>query len=246
MAVSELWDVVHPRLRASVEAGLSVEFIAEFCKVTIDTVSTWIKSEHPAKGEKLIRLWHLLALAGSDSPELDQMKPLQHVVSELFAFDVISAEKACEILNLTPDRPSHMYHILRGREVLKPKYTYEEIIAELGEELELHRTVTREEIDRKSTPGEMISTPVQTIVERMESAEVAAREPSNDATYGGDVKIFLASMVSAIRPVANALLSDDFTPEDRSKFREMLTDETLFEVTNALNALSSERARNKR
>lgn len=250
MEVLNIWEAALPRLRASIEAGLPIERIAEFCKASEATVIGWAKNEHPAKGERLLRLWHLLSFVGNDSPELKAMKPLQGFVSELFAFGVIDAVRACEIFNLTPEKPSYMYHILRGSEVLKPRYTYEELVTMFGEELSVHKQVFREDgLDERSTT--LVNADVEpqqppsTELEAVQSGVIHSDAP-NAVVFGGDPKILLASLVSAIRPVANALLSDQFSAEDRSDFRDMVTPEVLFEVQNTLEALSSERIRNKR
>ncbi len=250
MEVLNIWEAVLPRLRASIDSGLTIERIAEFCNASDSTVVGWAKHEHPAKGERLLRLWHLLAFVGNDSPELEAMKPLQRFISELFAFGVIDAAQACEILNLTPEKPSYMYHILRGSEVLKPKHTYEELVALFGEELNVHKQVFRED-GLEELVGAMVHTdaepaqPSSTELDPTQSGVVHSTA-SADVTFGGDPKILLASLVSAIRPVAKALLSNQFTPEDRSDFRDMVTPDVLFEVQNTLEALSSERIRNKR
>lgn len=255
MEVQGLWEAVQPRLHASIRDGLSVGFIADFCRATNDTVIGWDRGDHPAKGEKLIRLWHLMAFVGHDSPELETLQQLQRFVSELFAFDVIGTEKACEIFNLKSDRPSHMYHVLRGQDVLRPNYTYDTAVSMFWEELSEMKKIVRDEISE--APGlaflrkihleqevqQSEHTPGQTDVELTDFAVLTA---SPDVKASRDTRVLLASLVSAIQPVAKAVLSDDFSPEERSEFREMVSNETLFEVTNALNALSSERARNNR
>jgi hypothetical protein len=240
--VLDLWEDVLPRLNASISAGLNMAKVAEFCNVSQETVRRWTENEHPAKGERLIRLWHLLALVGNESPELETLKPLQRFVSELFAFDVITASQACELLNLKQDKPSYMYHILRGSEVLNPQYDYEGLVARFGNELNDMKQLIREHLDDNVEAEKAVRLPEPVIVQ----PDVPAIAPSTDVVFHGDASVLLASLVSAIRPVADALLDDDTALEARNRFRELVSDETLFEVTNKLNALSSERARKTR
>jgi hypothetical protein len=79
-----------------------------------------------------------------------------------------------------------------------------------------------------------------------DTSNMSSAEVQPVMSFQGDASVLLASLVSAIRPVADALLDDDTALEARNRFRELVSDETLFEVTNKLNALSSERARNTR
>lgn len=246
MEVKNLWEVVLPRLRSSIGVSLSIEQVAEFCHVSPKTVRRWVEDESPANGEHLIRLWHLLAFVGNESPELEALKPLQRFVSGLFGFDVIGAVKACEILNLNPQKPSYMYQILRGSEVSKPRYTYDELVSLYVDDLMAMKEIVREQLLHNSLAG-------QPLVGEESAAEVLAtpvvimpREAPAVMPLQGDASVLLASLVSAIEPVADALLSEDATIEERTRFRELVTNQRLFDVTNKLNALSSERARNKR
>jgi hypothetical protein len=182
----------------------------------------------------MIRLWHLMKLVGHPSPELDELKPYQQLVSELVGLDVIGPLRACEIFNTTPDKPSHVYHILRGAEVLKPRYTYVEVETMYGEELQQMRQIIRENLE-----FEAVELPQPEQVEHVQQeVSLPVTVPLND-----NPKFMLASLIGAMLPLARALQSDRFTPADRSEFRELVSNETLFEVTNLLVSLSSERAR---
>ena len=234
MEVQGLWEAVLPRLQHSIASGLKVEAIAEHCHVSVETVHGWIENKHPAKGERMIRLWHLMNLIGHPSPELDGVKPYQRLVSELVGLDVIGVLRACEIFNTTPDKPSHVYHILRGAEVLKPRYTYVEVDAMYSEELQQMRQIIRENLAFE--PVELPQPdPVEHIQQDVSSPVTV---PLTD-----NPKFMLASLIGAMLPLARALESDRFTPQDRSDFRELVGSEVLFEVTNLFASLSSERAR---
>lgn len=53
----------------------------------------------------------------------------------------------------------------------------------------------------------------------------------------------LAAMLSHVAPLAAVLISDDFTDEERHRFRHLFGVEEFFELTNDLNGLCSRAAR---
>jgi hypothetical protein len=53
----------------------------------------------------------------------------------------------------------------------------------------------------------------------------------------------LAMLLSAAMPMVRVLNSDACSPEDRSYLREIMGEDGIFELSNILNALCSERAR---
>jgi hypothetical protein len=55
----------------------------------------------------------------------------------------------------------------------------------------------------------------------------------------------VAHHAQAMLPLAEALLSDEFTPADRERVRELAGAKTIFLLANALNGLCGERARNE-
>ena len=73
--------------------------------------------------------------------------------------------------------------------------------------------------------------------------EIAPTITSVTSLLSADPKLLLASLLGASAPLAKVLLSEATTAEERSKFRELVGTEVLFELSNTLNALCSERAR---
>ncbi|MFZ1300996.1 MAG: hypothetical protein WAQ27_00215 [Candidatus Microsaccharimonas sp.] len=256
MEVKNLWGIVSPRLRTQVQEGLvSPERIAEFCKAAPGTVRSWIKGEHPAKGEKLIRLWHLLAIGGS-APELQRLPEFNRLVSELFAFDVINITEAQLLCGLNSDHVSNAYATLRGQDVMRPYLDVHDIRREYDERLRAAK---------QSFGASVAPEPVEPIREKTYEAPpdptpVVSEEPPPAATpavvapapapvsvspslFQTDPKLILASLLGAAAPIAKQLNSDAITAEERSQFRELIGAEVLFELSTTLNALCSERSR---
>lgn len=224
----QLWSAVAPRLRERVDAGLPTWYIAKFCGATVGTVTDWLTTSK-ANGERLLRLWHILAIAGSPSPELEEIPELNRYLSELFALRVISGAEAEEIAGISAVDSSYVYGTLRGTPVQHPKFSVHEL---------------RELYDAQLHDAKQAIVDTIAAFPASSAKAVAPVVSSPDVRLtGDDYKVTLASLLGAALPLATYLVSDNATPGERSSFRDLVGAETLFELTNTLSALSSERAR---
>ena len=64
----QLWTVVRPRLRAYLGRTWDFGLVAKMTASAVPTVTGWLADQTPP-GERLIRLWHMLAAVGFESPE---------------------------------------------------------------------------------------------------------------------------------------------------------------------------------
>lgn len=224
--IEDLWVRVHPRLVRAYRGGLEIEDIARFCSSSSLTVNRWITKEHPSAGLRLIKLWHLLSLV-EDSPEMDRLEPLNRYVSELVGFSVIVMTEACDILG--QKNPQSALYALRGQSVMHPRLTLDEVQSLYEEKLDqAKKTWSQKLVSLKRQDQSYIDTELW--------GTISERPPAMQ----------LATILGAALPLARHLYSDKCSPEDRSYFRTLMGYESMFELSNLLNSLCSERARSQK
>jgi hypothetical protein len=260
MQIVDLWKRLLPRLREQVSNGsLTIVGIAEFCNVGTKAVEGWIAEKRDVTGERLIRLWFLLALSGSASPEIDKMPRLNATLAELYAFNVISIDEVQLYSGLKAVSGGNIYQTLRGMPLMNPQVTVDELETDFGQKLAqakqlIKETLIKEVLPQEVPPVEPSEVTPAPSVEPLDAAtsETAPLDETPQAPvaptvehlpYSSDAKLSLASLLGAAAPLAKHLNSKAVTAEERSAFRELISTEVLFDLSNTLNALCSERAR---
>lgn len=232
MEVPNLWERIQPRLQEQLRQGLGVQQVAAFCKVGDHTVRDWELNRHPPQGARLARLWCLLDFFGSESPELQGMPQFNRLLVELFSFEVIDLEEACEIANTK--HTQNVFKIMRGQPASHPRLTVDELLELYGSALE----------DAKRRLG---SPQVREPESPPYKATDETPEPSQDNLAlelpHGDPKLVLATLLGAALPLARHLDSKQTPAQERAAFRDLVGQENLFHLSNLLNSLCSERAR---
>lgn len=240
MKAQKLGPLVIQRLR---HAKLDDDLVAEFVGVTPLTVDTWLRKGTVPRGQQINRLWHLLALAGQDSPELKRVSAYGRYLGELMAYDIVSleaAQKSCKLVN-----EQGVLHIIRGEQSAptQPRDTLEELRVAYGDDLDKAKRVWRERLglnDSVDSPeadveGLSVFLPVPTPVVPSASADPGKH----------DRLLAIAQRIAAVTADARYLASDKCTPEDRELVRELLGEDGMFNFSNLVNKLCSERAFNK-
>ena len=244
----ELWRLVSPRLQEQVEAGtLTIEQIAAFCKASPLTVKRWLSNKNPANGERLIRLWELLAFTGSNSPEMDKIPPLNRLLSQLYAFDVIALDEVQMYASYKTNHSGMIFNMFRGVPLMHPEVSIEELITSYEEVLNDRKLAWNPTWDIPVKAPAVPAISVEDHPRLPESPEpLAAPEvavPSLESLLVSDPKLALATLLGAAAPLATYLRSDAANAEERSAFRKLINTEVLFDLSNTLSALCSERAR---
>lgn len=241
-----LFKKVQPRL---VDYSRTNDLLAmrEFIGVVLPTIEGWASGRHPAKGENLLRLWHFLAAAGFKSPELRALEPYPLYVSELFAYSIISIEEARQLLGIRNNQSA--YKQMRGElRPAAPSLKFEELSELYDSQLQEAKMKLKQQLvvaNDSQEPSTMARGPSSTTP----SAEHHGSEnlfPGSSLQFGSSKDsgiITLATMLSSAMPLARYLNSDSCTPEHRSRFRDLMGDGNVFEISNILNSLCSERAR---
>jgi len=254
MEVQGLWEIVLPRLRDQVEHGkIEVEQVAVFCKAAPVTVRSWLKGDHPANGERLLRLWHILSLGG-DAPEIDSLPEVNKFLSRLYAFGVIDIQEVQLYAGMDSAHVGNVYKALRGQPLMRRPIEPAELyamyedqltaaIAAINPSTATTPTTNTNILEAASAPTPVAQQPPRETSEVISEPEIAPTITSVTSLLSADPKLLLASLLGASAPLAKVLLSEATTAEERSKFRELVGTEVLFELSNTLNALCSERAR---
>lgn len=232
----KIWESVLPRLRDYIGQTWDISTITSVTKCEPETVTDWLILKQPAVGERLIKVWHLLANLGFSSPELEKLPAYNRYLGELLTFSVISNLDLLDILNLKNSQS--VLHILRGQIPAAPKYDLEDLKVLFDEQLRAKKHATIKDAipyihERGSPPTPSTSTEV---VAQQAAPQAALLIPIADITAT------VAALVGALVPLLKVLVSDSTTADDRSKLREIAGDE-IFTGSNLLGALCSERAR---
>jgi len=155
------------------------EPIAEFCGVSVDTVTDWlVRRSYRPHGLKLIKLVCYLDLIGYRVREMARMKPpaLRGLV-ELIGYDVLSVEAAVEQLHYSS--PSQLYRVLWGRN--KPTKDREKTMLDLWlaqkGQLEEKKRIAREHLAFLAEPADTAPSPTQkAVIHQMEALLVLLEE----------------------------------------------------------------------
>lgn len=229
----QVWEKIHPRLVAQKQQGIDLNEVAAFCEVNLDTVQRWLRGT-PANGERLIRLWHLLALLGSDSPELRKLPAFNRYLAELLAFGVVSLDEACQIAGIK--NTQSLFKITRGQPPMHPSFN-------LGELKQLYAPRLQYAKDQVQGGGAVSqpAEPPETVAPSGSPAMPSV--PDLRQIVQHDNKLVLATLLGAALPLARYLDSPASSAQERSAFRDLVGQENLFDLSNLLNNLCSERAR---
>lgn len=246
MDQKSLFTKVQSRLASYCET-YSLLTLCEFAGVTVGTIEGWAIGRHPANGENLLRLWHFLAAAGYPSPEMKKLDPYAFYVSQLLAYSIINLEEAGQILGVKTVQSTHKQ--LRGEhKPAVPTFGLEELKVMYDEHLQKAKMKLKEqlaEVEGSQESPTMARGPSQgsSQHERPSSSE-SRQEPVVSFVGGKDTLMLeLATALSSALPLARYMNSDRCTPADRSYLRDLMGDGGMFEISNILNSLCSERAR---
>jgi hypothetical protein len=210
--------------------------IEDFCKVASSTVKDWISNSHPARGERLLRLWHLLALRGSESPELQKLPALNRYLGELLAFGLVSIEEAGEMAGVKNSQTLHK--VLRGQVPVHPKTTVRQLRARYDEQLRKARAAMADPY-----PG----MPISAAPPKQSELEPSPSEFTNGSNL---LLVSAAASFNQTLTYARYFASDTCTPEERSMLRALMDrpdavyQESMAELARLTTSLCSERARN--
>ncbi|HTE57808.1 MAG TPA: hypothetical protein VK694_03605 [Verrucomicrobiae bacterium] len=241
MKAQKLGPLVVQRLR---HAKLDDDLVAEFVGVTTATIDTWLRKNIVPRGQQINRLWHLLALAGVDSPELKRVSAYGRYLGELMAYDLVSLEAAqhsCKLLN-----EQGVLHIIRGEQSppTRPRDTLEDLRVVYGDDLEKAKRVWKEKLGLDDQEADPVQADVEELPAVLPTPVPALLHMSADPGKH-DRLLAIAQRFAAVTADARYLVSAGCTAEDRELVRELLGEDGMFNFSNLVNKLCSERALNQ-
>jgi hypothetical protein len=242
MEVKDLFKVVQPRLSEYRRTHGNLQPVCIFVEAVPSTVMAWAANDRPAQGARLLRLWHLLAAAGYESPEMKTLPPISRYLSELFAYSCINMEEAMQLAGVKNEQSALL--IMRGSPPMNPAMPLDELAELYQEQLETAKVALL-----ATLPGAPEAPPSQ--LTAMPTPQPAVVEPASPPALPGvpvgvtsDSKVYtLATLLGAALPLARGLNSDRSKPADRALLRELMGETGVFELSNILDALCGERAR---
>jgi hypothetical protein len=226
--------------------------LAAFTKMKVDAANSWLSGGQPLGGMVTLRIWYFLDALRVDQPELQRARKRYEYgayIGELLAYDVVSQEDAGAFAESTLGKgPVQIGAILsaaraEGRGFAKPTYEYEELVRDYGDKLIAARNALRQKL------GVPIDKPTRTT----KAAEVTpAPTPAAPSNPGKTMDVVepvvreqlvyeLAQRLSELGVTAQYALAV-LTDEERALLRTLTGKSGIFDLSNALNRLSSTRA----
>lgn len=223
----QLWPLVFPRLRSYQEShDWDIGLVAQVTGSTTNTVMGWLIGQTP-NGERLIKLWHLLAAVGLESPELDKLPAFNRYCGELLTFGVVSLKDVQEVCHVA--NPQSALLMLRGKPSMRPQFNLDEL---------------HELYENKLQSQRAMLLPVGSQERGSQVAEPVSDSLPMVGSKSEHLIIYAASMLKGVLPLVRQLDSEQSSALDRSKLREFVGHDDMFDLSNILNNLCSERARN--
>lgn len=208
--------------------------LAEFTNSSVLTAYRWTKGVQSLVGLRLIKTRYFLERLGYIVIELENLPPMVRDVGRLIAHNLFTVEEACRELSFS--RPDHFVRLLRGGRKSSPKRmtkiqeivkAYQPLLDEKGKDFsELYALTTSpvgpEDSDSFPAPPQAVK-------------DDAAANPEHAA-----VLQVLAKNLEIVLPLAELVLTDVYTPDERRELRKHVN---IFRVSNALHRLCGEMAR---
>lgn len=205
--------------------------IAYQCQVHVDTVGRWLKGRMP-RGHTLTKLQLWLMRNVTQPKEIEALADDLKCLLVLVASDAIDTMTVMQIIGSTSPSDQQLWTYLQNKTSMLPRSQQQ----------------LQEWLDSEKDPdfswrqyAESIAAQQLLPVLADNTPDVAAAEPiSGDPDL---IAAHLAALLQSAFPLAKHLESDAFNAQDRSRFRQLIGEDTLFKLTNALTRLSGDQAR---
>lgn len=230
MQIKEPFRWLQPAL-VSLVGSNGTQLVCEFVGAAPKTVRRWVANANPAKGENEIRLWHLLLAAGYEFPELE-IPEFNFYLAQLHAYSIITFDEVAQLCGVKNEQTA--LQIMRGQPPMHPAVLLEDLKELYDEPLQAARA------NLQQTLSAADPLPVETMI-LPQLPTIPMKAVNEVLTFEMLVQV-LGDLLSAALPLAELAL-DSWTPEQRARLRELVGDEAMFELSNNMNALCSERAR---
>ncbi len=197
----------------------------------------WFNKQTLPSGVNLLKLQYLLELIGYTIIERETLTKSLHELAIQLAIQALSPKDAAEYTNVSENS---VMRWCAGKS--NPVATMEVTLLEL---LELHATEAKEKKQQwQATLQELHFDSVQESNPSVQEFPLPKHEPNK--ALRRQVIEALAQLILTAKPLAELILTDDFTPEERELLRQLtqvVRSNGVFDLSNLLNRLCSERAR---
>jgi hypothetical protein len=220
------------------------KLIADYCGVETLSVCKWGRGKHWPKGVTLIKFWCLLELMGKTVPELEQMAAPVNSVAHFIALNIVSV---AAVVNASGLSHNHTLAVLTGRRPSNPKF--DDTLIKIIHEHELaYSKLLRDVYLRydslldKSKIKEEAEAFFKTEEQTPQQQPRAEPDPALEDGVKREVRD-LANLIRMALPLARDVVSDRFSPADRYALKHLAGEDSVFELSNVMHKLCSERAR---
>ena len=213
--------------------------IANLFGITQPTAYNWFAKGSLPGGEKLLRLRYFLELLGYQPIEREGMPELIREFSNQISLRAISVQDAAQYIGTSTDIIVDVLMCRYGTSSQR-----EEQIREL---VQLHREEATQKLQEWQATLKMLGLDQPPAEATPQPALVIPKKPTVACLNDDQVIKTLAYLILAAKPLAEYVLSDHFSAEERDALREKTVtngrSNAVFELSNLLNRLCSERAR---
>jgi hypothetical protein len=223
ISTEDILAAVRPRMRRLL-AELGDEGLDLLHKYTgSETVSIggWLAAETPPT-YRLVRVWHLLAMMGVESPEMRVLGELNLLVGRLYALGILNMDEVTDLLKVKNQQTAIQF--FRGQTPLKikPVEVAEELMEKYGARLEA-AIAGLPKLDGAPQTDELVATAEGPALPDL-AAFIAL-------VGGGNAPLALAMLVGMATPLAQALA--DGPADGRETFRR-LAGQSQFDLLSVL------------
>lgn len=200
--------------------------MATFTGANERTVRDWLLGRVPPVGKFIVKARYFLEQQRYAVSELKQLDPLVHELGRLMAHGAIGFDEAVKALGVPGDR--YLLRILHGGIVSMARATWVDAARKLVEERRDRMPVQYS----RATAGPA----KRLVISSAPGGRLSERELVLQA---------LAGLVQLTIPLAERALSNSFSPEERARLRESTGGDGIFRLSNLLNRLCGEKARER-
>ncbi len=206
------------------------QHLVDFCGVGMPAVSEWVLGRRLPVGDPLVKLRFFLELMGYEVAELKRLNRAAYQLAEMIAFG-LSIQEAVAITGLAKTQSVHALALGKTGTMKDRETRIDREWNTRKEAIESKRNEWRERLGVSTEQAEPVSKKPQPHVQTVSTS-----------THGSDLET-LGHLILAMIPLAERVVSDDFSPAERRRLREMTFDTGVFRLSNALEALCGETAR---
>lgn len=231
-------------------AAVAKKPLAEFTKVGTESVQRWLVTNKLPQGLQMVRLMHFLENMGYTIKELHQIVPAVYNAGQLVSFELLTLEELILVWHY-PNKHG-VFRILSGDVKPTPDRiaAIEKLMETHAQDLQVAKQLWSERVGfiPKSTtstkpPTDVPVPPLDTPDLVLGTSHLKSVPSFRLADEHRTMVTAVADLVRAMLPLVELVLSDKFTKEDRKELRELSGRDGVFRLSNALNKLCSEKAR---